>query len=391
MVNDMQERQNRYWQLLHQPDRLLLLHQASSVEQFVTLMGDWLAWPELTLDQMLTFIHMQRWEDFTPKLALFSQAWLPYRYCSQSKEIYWIPAFNQLSKPFIEDDISDIRLGLLAIFIQPKTLLKPLLTQFESVPEIHPCLMIFHWSRCGSTLVSSSFSKLNDCLVISESMLCSDIMRDDFWSQELKVKLVDLCLRLQGRFRHGERHLVVKWNAWDLAYWPMLLALYPQSRVLCLIRNPKDILASHQRLAGRHMVEGQGLLSTEWHRQQIETMSTAFSLNEFRISVLQHLAQLTHALLSSNRAILLDYQQIKDFQPTTLSTILGRSLSKDEMECWQDHWRFDAKQQGQVFTPVVSNEPVPLSELQSPSWLQLFMTYNQLLQRLYWDKKHDAR
>lgn len=59
MVNDMQERQNRYWQLLHQPDRLLLLHQASSVEQFVTLMGDWLAWPELTLDQMLDFVHMQ--------------------------------------------------------------------------------------------------------------------------------------------------------------------------------------------------------------------------------------------------------------------------------------------------------------------------------------------
>lgn len=119
----------------------------------------------------------------------------------------------------------------------------------------------------------------------------------------------------------------------------------------------------------------------------MKNTDTEPSLDEFRTTVLQHFAQLSAALYQSSRAILLDYHQLKDFKPTTFSTILGWPLSEGEIERWQNHWCFDAKQQGQLFTPVVSNELVPLREFQSPSWQQLLMIYNQLLQRLYWDKK----
>ena len=144
-------------------------------------------------------------------------------------------------------------------------------------------------------------------MLFRSPMLCSDVMHDDHWPLELKPQLVDLCLRLQGRLRLGERELVIKWNAWDLACWPMLLELYPKSRVLCLIRNPKDIMFSHQRVAGRHMAGGQSLLPTELHTQQME--NTEPSLDEFRTTVLQHFAQLSAALYQSSRAILLDYHQ----------------------------------------------------------------------------------
>ncbi|MCB2384394.1 sulfotransferase domain-containing protein [Shewanella sp. SR1] len=383
---DFKEQEQRYWQLLHQPESLFLLHRANDVEHFIVLMADFLAWPELSLEHMLAFIALQQ-ETFIPDLDRFSQAWLPCRYQSQHKTVSWVPALHKLSKPFLEDDISDARHCLLASFIQPKTLLAPLLSQRESLPIVNPSLMIFHWSRCGSTLLSSSFALLETCRVLSESMLCSDVMHDDHWPLALKPQLVDLCLRLQGRLRLGERELVIKWNAWDLACWPMLLELYPKSRVLCLIRNPKDIIASHQRVAGRHMAGGQSLLPTELHTQQMENTDTEPSLDEFRTTVLQNLAQLSVALHQSSRAILLDYHQLKDLKPTTFSTILGWPLSEGEIERWQHHWRFDAKQQGQLFTPVVPNEPVPIRECQSPSWQQLLITYNQLLQRLYWDKK----
>lgn len=65
---DIHEQQQRYWQLLHQPESLFLLHQAQDVEHFITLMADFLNWPELNLEQMLAFIALQQ-QGFIPDLA----------------------------------------------------------------------------------------------------------------------------------------------------------------------------------------------------------------------------------------------------------------------------------------------------------------------------------
>jgi len=388
MIN-FNEQQQCYWQLLHQPESLYLLYQAQDVEHFVALMADFLNWPELNLEQMLAFIALQQ-PSFIPDLARFSQVWFPSHYHAQTKTISWVPVFQRLSKPFLEDDICDARRGLLASFIQPQTLLEPLLSQRESLPAINPNLMIFHWSRCGSTLVSSSFSLLNTCRVLSESMLCSDVMHDGDWPLVLKPQLVDLCLRLQGRLRPNERELVIKCNAWDLACWPMLLALYPDSRVLCLMRHPRDILASHQREAGMHMV---GRVKALFPHSLPLTESTHGepSLDAFRMGVLHGFAQQTAALYQSSHCILMDYQQLKVFKPTTLCAMLEWPLSAEDIERWQTHRRFDAKQQGQLFTPMVPTHSfTPLNESQAISWQLLLNAYEQLLQLLDRDENHDA-
>ena len=386
---DFNEQQQHYWQLLHQPESLFLLHQAQDVEHFVALMADFLNWPELNLEQMLAFIALQQ-PSFIPDLARFSQVWFPSRYHAQTKTISWVPIFQRLSKPFLEDDICDARRGLLASFIQPQTLLEPLLSQRESLPAINPNLMIFHWSRCGSTLVSSSFSLLKTCRVLSESMLCSDVMHHDAWPSSLIPQLVDLCLRLQGRLRPDECELVIKWNAWDLACWPMLLELYPNSRVLCLMRHPRDILASHQREAGMHMAGRVKALSSSV-LPLVDNRSGGVSVEALRIGVLQYFAQQTYALYQSGRGLVLDYQQLKVFKPTTLCAMLEWPLSAEDIERWQTHWRFDAKQQGQLFTPMVPTHSfTPLNESQAISWQLLSNAYEQLLQLLDRDENHDA-
>ena len=395
MIN-FNEQQQCYWQLLHQPESLYLLYQAQDVEHFVALMADFLNWPELNLEQMLAFIALQQ-PSFIPDLARFSQVWFPSHYHAQTKTISWVPVFQRLSKPFLEDDICDARRGLLASFIQPQTLLEPLLSQRESLPAINPNLMIFHWSRCGSTLVSSSFSLLKTCRVLSESMLCSDVMHHDAWPSSLIPQLVDLCLRLQGRLRPDERELVIKWNAWDLACWPMLLELYPNSRVLCLMRHPRDILASHQREAGMHMagrVKALFLyslpLSENTHGESSENTHAEPNLDAFRMDVLHGFAQQTAALYQSSRCILMDYQQLNALKPSVLSAILEWPLAAEDIEHWQGHWRFDVKRQGQLFVPMVPAQSTPLNESQTLSWQLLLNAYEQLLQPLVRDKNHDA-
>lgn len=96
---DIHEQQQHYWQLLHQPESLFLLHQAQDVEHFIVLMADFLNWPELNLEQMLAFIALQQ-QGFIPDLARFSQVWFPARYHAQTKTISWVPVFKRLSKLF---------------------------------------------------------------------------------------------------------------------------------------------------------------------------------------------------------------------------------------------------------------------------------------------------
>ncbi|MEL4274746.1 sulfotransferase [Shewanella xiamenensis] len=387
MIN-FNEQQQCYWQLLHQPESLYLLYQAQDVEHFVALMADFLNWPELNLEQMLAFIALQQ-QSFIPDLVRFSQVWFPSRYHAQTKTISWVPVFKRLSKPFLEDDICDARRGLLASFIQPQTLLEPLLSQRESLSAINPNLMIFHWSRCGSTLVSSSFSLLKTCRVLSESMLSSDVMHHDAWPSSSIPQLVDLCLRLQGRLRPDERELVIKWNAWDLACWPMLLELYPNSRVLCLMRHPRDILASHQREAGMHMA-GRAKAVFLHALPLSENTHGEPSVDAFRMGVLHGFAQQTVALYQSSRCILMDYQQLNALKPSALSTILEWPLAAEDIEHWQGHWRFDVKRQGQLFVPMVPAQSTPLNESQTLSWQLLLNAYEQVLQPLVRDKNHDA-
>ncbi|MCD8550546.1 MAG: hypothetical protein LRY74_10105 [Shewanella xiamenensis] len=257
------------------------------------------------------------------------------------------------------------------------------------MPAINPNLMIFHWSRCGSTLVSSSFSLLKTCRVLSESMLCSDVMHHDAWPSALTPLLVDLCLRLQGRLRPDERELVIKWNAWDLACWPMLLELYPNSRVLCLMRHPRDILASHQREAGMHMA---GRVKAVFlHALPLsENTHGEPSVDAFRMGVLHGFAQQTAALYQSSHCILMDYQQLNALKPSALSAILEWPLAAEDIEHWQGHWRFDVKRQGQLFVPMVPVLSTPLNESQTLSWQLLLNAYEQLLQPLVRDKNHDA-
>lgn len=407
----------QYGQLLHNPARLLQLHQASSVDQFVVLMAEFIAWPKLTLEQMCVFIQTQQAlftvngePTDTPaprlELAAFSQAWQPYRYCEKTKTISWVPAFRPLSDPFLEDSLSEARRCLLATFIQPVTLLAPLLAQRESVPAVAPALMIFHWSRCGSTLVSSSFAQLDSCLVLSEPVLCSQVLHDTDWPQAMKAQLVDLCLRLQGRMRQPARPtsaaktaLIVKWNAWDLAFWPLLLTLYPHSHVLCLMRQPQAILASHQAAAGRHMVRSSSLVSSQWHNDVLQYVSAESTQIAYSLGVLQHLAQLTIDLMqdyqtlayqdavsvlqgaSSRRVVLLDYAQLQQLESADLAALLAWPLTLHELALWQTHWQFDAKQRGKVFCPAALHREA--SSLLHPvrHWQALLSCYQSLLVR----------
>jgi hypothetical protein len=117
----------------------------------------------------------------------------------------------------------------------------------DSEPSLDPAGMIFHLSRCGSTLVSRLLGTLPGVVVVSEpsplnALLGLDPNRVD---GATLVQMVRLLVRALGRRRHGdEQHLVLKCTSWNIRRQEILTAAFPGTPWVWVQRDPAHVVAS---------------------------------------------------------------------------------------------------------------------------------------------------
>ena len=121
------------------------------------------------------------------------------------------------------------------------------LIALDSEPSLEPAGVIYHLSRCGSTLVSRLLGTIPGVVVVSEpaplnALLGLDPGRVD---EAALVSAVRLLVRALGRCRHGdERRLVLKCSSWNIRRRAVLAAAFPETPWLWVQRDPVRILAS---------------------------------------------------------------------------------------------------------------------------------------------------
>jgi hypothetical protein len=121
------------------------------------------------------------------------------------------------------------------------------LVALDSEPSLEPAGMIFHLSRCGSTLVSRLLGTLPGVVVAAEpaplnALLGLDPARVD---EAALVGVVRLVVRALGRCRHGdERRLVLKCTSWNIRRRAVLAAAFPETPWIWVQREPTHVLAS---------------------------------------------------------------------------------------------------------------------------------------------------
>ena len=117
----------------------------------------------------------------------------------------------------------------------------------DSEPSLDPAGMIFHLSRCGSTLVSRLLGTLPGVVVIAEPSPLNALLGldPDRVDGATLVRLVRLLVRTLGRRRHGdERHLVLKCTSWNIRRREILAAAFPETPWVWVQRDPVDVMAS---------------------------------------------------------------------------------------------------------------------------------------------------
>jgi len=121
------------------------------------------------------------------------------------------------------------------------------LVALDDEPSLDPAGLIFHLSRCGSTLMSQLLSTVPGVVVVAEpsplnALLGLDPARVD---GATLVRVVRLLVRALGRRRHGdERQLVLKCTSWNIRRQEILTAAFPGTPWVWVQRDPAQVVAS---------------------------------------------------------------------------------------------------------------------------------------------------
>lgn len=213
-------------------------------------------------------------------------------------------------------------------------------------PGVAPSLFIHHASRCGSTLLAQLLASDERNIVVSEAPALDTLLRAGLQAPKLAAEAdegVRGLLSAYGQRRLGsEQALVVKLDAWHVFQASTLRQLYPATPSLFIYRDPLEIVVSHLRQPGMHMVPG--LLGA--------TSLDASAAQGGVEKVARHIGQILQGGLQLCRqcgAVPVNYSELPGAAWQRLAGLLR--VEATDHERLQSVARSDAKQPGMAFSP----------------------------------------
>jgi hypothetical protein len=239
---------------------------------------------------------------------------------------------------------------------------------------LEPSLIIFHVSRCGSTLASQLIGLDDQFITLSEVPFFDHLLRsrlDDEVKKEVDVKSVlPAAIRLYGQRRSGrERHLVIKLDSWHTAFHSELRAMFPRTPFVLLYRHPAAVVASHRVQPGLQAVPG--LLEPELFGMQQSTSSDHHP-HEHLPRVLSFLfREFAKIARSDPNAHLFSYQADMIGTVGGMLGVAGLEISKAHGEGMAKRQGWDAKRPMERFAPKsdqYGEAPVSMAECLEHFW-----------------------
>jgi len=121
--------------------------------------------------------------------------------------------------------------------------------------------LIFHMSRCGSTLVSQMLAAMPGSIMVSEAPPLDAIVQLVHSHPEApldqRITLLRGMATALGRDRFGNRrHYVIKTDSWHSLALPLFRAAFPDTPWVFLFRDPTEVMVSQMRMRGSQTVPG---------------------------------------------------------------------------------------------------------------------------------------
>ena len=183
--------------------------------------------------------------------------WLPTDVTSgpDGPLIEWLHfAAEPLDRPFYQDSIQRARALPFNRLMRCTTPLSAL-DAFADAPALDG--LIFHMSRCGSTLVAQMLGSLPGSIAVSEPSPLDTLIQLGARGQVPPDRVGQMIAALtRDRSDTPAGHRFIKLDSWHILALPMLHALYPDTPWLFLHRDPVEVLVSQAQMPGVHAVPG---------------------------------------------------------------------------------------------------------------------------------------
>ncbi|KUJ61634.1 hypothetical protein AR687_11895 [Flavobacteriaceae bacterium CRH] len=185
--------------------------------------------------------------------------WIPNNLVEKDNQVYfeWIYLADlKYAEPFFDETILKCRSHAYnSKAFKVISTEENLIDWSEELISVELKSLVFHVSRCGSTMLSQSLATSSENIMISEAPIIDQILRSNLFTLEKKSILIKAILKLLGQKRFPEQHhLIIKLDAWHIFQANYLRSIFPAIPFALLYRNPKEVLKSHQKKMGMHMV-----------------------------------------------------------------------------------------------------------------------------------------
>jgi len=235
----------------------------------------------------------------------------------------------------------------------PNTLRTPLdaLAEFDHASGRDPCGLIFHMSRCGSTLLSRLLATMTQTLVISEPQPLNALLATAAGADE--AALADVLrnlIRALGCRRFGEQFYVLKLSSWNIRLLPVFRRAFPAARIVFVQRAPAEVMASMH-------ADPPGWLALRQYPVWAELLFDGAAGANQPPDDDEVRAQSLKAILAAARdaadrgALIVDYNELPAAAWRRVAAFLGITLTADDVTRMQDEQRYYAKDAGRrLFT-----------------------------------------
>lgn len=162
---------------------------------------------------------------------------------------------TSLSEPFFDETVARLRNSIPPVR-EWNSDLEEIFEIADRLPPVTPAGLIFHISRCGSTLLSNALKTAEDSIVASEPTPITEIFlrpatpRASYLEESLTMARTALLLeslaKIFASYRTGTpERLIVKFASWNILSFPIIRRVWPEVPCIIVIREPLEVLISN--------------------------------------------------------------------------------------------------------------------------------------------------
>ena len=319
--------------------------------------------------------------------------WIPYKLVKEEGQLqcHWLNTYGErFTEPFFDETILKLR----SIQLQHSTLssVSDLATMKEwanDLNEVVPAALIFHISRCGSTLISQLLVTSDKHIVLSEVPFFDDILRLPYkepgFDQAAINEFLTCAIKYYGQERasleahdeHPEPQLYIKTDSWHIFFYEQLRKLYPSVPFILMYRSPDEVFRSHKKIPGMQAVCG-----------LIESQVFGFKPGEmddkhpdiYLAGVLEsYLKRYLEIAETDDQFLLLNYNESPLPMIKKIASFTNTTLSEEDLATMEERSRYHSKKPGERFTEeTITHTPPCLDET-----MQLYHKLEEKRTRLY--------